>query len=210
MYPRQSPVVTALAAFALFAFCARAQSGDPLGSKLFPPDLIMNNADAIGLTQEQREAVRDLVQEAQPHFGEMQEQLRQEGDALAKLLDKPDADQAAVLAQADKLMDRERDVKHAQLTLLLSLRKKLTDDQRAKLAQLRPEKPGGGGFPPQELRDKMERVKAAAMKWQSEGRDVAPIVEIMQQVDPLVRTGKMREAEALLDQALKLLEVGGK
>lgn len=207
MHPRKTYLLTALAALTVFTSQARAQGPDPFGGKLFPPDLIMSNADAIGLSQEQREAVRDLVQGAQGRFGELQQNLRTEVEALAKLAEPANADQAAVLAQFDKVADREKEIKRAQLSMLLELRKKLTDDQRAKLAQMRPERPQNSPGP--ELREKMERVKAGAAKWQSEGRDVSPIAQMMQQFEPLMRSGKIQEASALLDQVLKELE-GGK
>ncbi len=199
--------IAAIAALAIVPHRAAAQGGDPFGGKLFPPDLIMNNADALGLSQEQREGIRDLVQAAQPRFGEMQQQLKDEVDALRKLIDQAEPDQTAVLAQFDKLNDREKEIKRAQLTMLLDLRKKLTEDQRTKLAQLRPQQPQGGpAAVPQSLRDKMERVKTAAAKWQSEGRDVAPVAQIMQQFEATMRAGKPQEAEGVLDQALKVLE----
>ena len=209
MHLHKSLLIAALAALALLPYRAAAQGGDPFGGKLFPPDLIMNNADAIGLSQEQREGIRDLVQGVQTHFGEMQQQLKDEVDALRKLIEQPEPDQAAVLAQFDKLNDREKEIKRAQLTMLLDLRKKLTEDQRTKLAQLRPQQPQAGpGGVPQAIRDKMERVKAAANKWQGEGRDVAPVAQIMQQFEATMRAGKPQEAEAVLDQALKILESG--
>jgi Spy/CpxP family protein refolding chaperone len=204
MHSRKAFLLAALAALNVFASQARAQGPDPFGGKLFPPDFIMNNADAIGLSQDQRESIRDLVQGIQGRFAELQQQLKAEVEALAKVAEPANADQSAVLAQFDKVADREKEIKRAQLSMLLEIRKKLTDDQRAKLAQMRPEKPQN--FPPPELREKMERVKAAATKWQSEGRDVAPVAQMMQQLDPLLRAGKMQEAGALLDEALKTLE----
>ena len=47
----------------------------------------------------------------------------------------------------------------------------------------------------------MERIKAGVTRWQSEGRDPSPIGQMMQQFEP---------ANALLDQAIKALESGGK
>jgi len=209
MHLRKTLILAILTALAALSSHARAQGPgpDPFGGKLFPPDMIMNSADAIGLSQEQREGIHDIVQGLQGHFGELQQQLKTEVDALTKVAEQPNADTAAVLAQFDKVADREREIKRAQLAMLLDLRKKLTDDQRAKLAEMRAKMMSMA--PPQELRDKAERVRIGATKWQSEGRDVGPIGEIMQQLDPLVRTGKFPEAIALLDQALKLLE-GGK
>jgi hypothetical protein len=57
-----------------------------------------------------------------------------------------------------------------------------------------------------QLQEKAERVRAGVEKWQSEGRDPSPIAEIMQQVGPLVQSGKLKEANELIDRALKLLE----
>jgi len=41
--------------------------------------------------------------------------------------------------------------------------------------------------------------------WQNEGRDPSKVAEIMQELEPLVKAGRHREAEAVLDRALKLL-----
>jgi Spy/CpxP family protein refolding chaperone len=187
-----------------FTYHAAAQNPDPFGGSLYPPDFIMGNADAIGLTPEQRNAIRDIVQQAQTRFGEMQQQLKQEVDALGKAAEPVTADQAAVLAQFDKVADKEKEIKRYQLTMLMDLRKKLTDDQRAKLVEMRAKM-----TPPASLREKSDRVRAAAQKWQSEGRDLAPVGEILKQIDPLMRTQKFAEAEALLDKALQMLG-GGK
>ena len=56
----------------------------------------------------------------------------------------------------------------------------------------------------------MERIKAGVEKWQSAGRDPSPVGQMMQQFEPLVRSGQMQQANALLDQAIKVLESGDK
>ena len=205
MNPR--PLLIALAA--LTASLLHAQSpADPIGANLFPPEFIMASADAIHLTGEQRQALRDTVEKAQERFSGMAQALQQEADALGKLLAEPAATEAAVLAQFDKVEDRERELKRAQLALMLGLRGKLTDDQRAKLTELRAKNPGPQ--PPPGFVAKMERLKAGIARWQSEGRDPSPIGQIMQQFEPLMRSGKIEPANALLDQALNALESGGK
>ena len=181
---------------------------DPIGRNLFPPDFILANADAIHFTDEQRQALRDTVEPAQERFRALQQALQQEADALGKLLAQPASTEAAVLAQFDKLQDREREIKRAQLALMLGLRGKLTDDQRAKLTELRMK--NSGRQPPPEFTAKMERIKAGVAKWQGEGRDPSPIGQLMQQFEPLMRAGQIEQANALLDQAIKALESGGK
>ena len=204
MFIRKATFLAALAALAIFNFRAAAQGPDPLGSKLFPPDFVLSNADTIGLKPDQREAITALVKDAQGRFAELQRQHQLELEATAKLAEKPDADRAAVLAQFDKMSDREKDIRRAQFAMLLDLRKNLTEEQSTKLAEIRAK-----ATPPASLREKVERVKAAAAKAQGEGRDMTPVGQIMQQFDPLMRAGKFQEAEALLDQLLKVL-AGGK
>ena len=205
MNPRH--LLLALAAFTASLLHAQAPA-DPIAANLFPPDFIMANADAIHFADEQRQAFRDTVEKAQERFSGLQQALQQEADALGKLLAQPTATEAAVLAQFDKVQDRERELKRAQLALMLGLRSKLTDDQRAKLTELRAKNPGPP--PPPGFVAKMERLKAGIARWQSEGRDPSPIGQIMQQFEPLMRSGQIEPANALLDQALKTLESGGK
>jgi Spy/CpxP family protein refolding chaperone len=197
-------VVAALTASLLHA----QSSGDPIAGNLFPPDFIMANADAINLTGEQRQALRDTVEKNQDRFNGLHQALKQEADALGKLLAQPGSTEAAVLAQFDKVQDREREIKRAQLALILGLRAKLTDNQRAKLTELRAKNPGPQ--PPPEFAAKVERIKAGIARWQSEGRDPSPIGQMMQQFEPLMRSGQSEQANALLDQALKTLETGAK
>lgn len=201
------PLLIAIAA--LTASLLHAQSPvDPVGRNLFPPDFIMSNAEAIHFTDEQRQALQVTMQGAQERFGGLQQALQQEADALGKLLAEPAPTEAAVLAQFDKVQDREREIKRAQLALMLGLRGKLTDDQRAKLTELRAK--NRGQQPPPEFAAKMERIKAGVAKWQSEGRDPSPIGQMMQQFEPLMRAGQIEQANGVLDQALKALESGGK
>lgn len=51
----------------------------------------------------------------------------------------------------------------------------------------------------------MHRLQALVEKRQQEGADLQPIGELMQGFEPLMRQKKFSEAEALVDQALKLL-----
>lgn len=201
------PLLIAIAA--LTTSLLHAQSPiDPIGGNLFPPDFIMANADAINLTDQQRQALRDTVEKNQERFSGLHQALKQEADALGKLLAQPASTEAAVLAQFDKLQDREREIKRAQLALILGLRGKLTDGQRVKLTELRAKNPGQQ--PPPQFAAKMERIKAGIARWQSEGRDPSPIGRMMQQFEPLMRSGQIEPANALLDQAIKALENGGK
>lgn len=202
------PRLLLLAIVALTAPFLHAQTpADPIGGNLFPPDFIMANAAAIHFTDEQRQALHDAVERTQERFAGLHQALQQEADALGKLLAQPAPEEPAVLAQFDKVQDRECEMKRAQFALMLVIRGKLTNEQRAKLTELRAKNPGQ---PPPGFAAKMERIKAGVTRWQSEGRDPAPIGHMMQQFEPLMRSGQIEPANALLDQALKALESGDK
>ena len=55
------------------------------------------------------------------------------------------------------------------------------------------------------LQGKSQRLQAGLQKWQQEGRDLSPIMRIMQELEPLMKQGKLPEAEAVLDRALERL-----
>jgi len=114
---------------------------DPIGQKLYPPELIMAHQQELGIDDKQRDAIVKEVQNAQSTITKLSWQMQAEAERMAKLLDSPKIDEKQVLAQADKVMNIERDVKKAHLTLLVRLKNLLTDAQRQKLAQLRKQSP---------------------------------------------------------------------
>jgi len=55
------------------------------------------------------------------------------------------------------------------------------------------------------LPEKMQKLGAGVQKWQQEGRDLTPIMSIMQEFEPLMKQGKLPEAEAVIDRAIQAL-----
>jgi hypothetical protein len=51
----------------------------------------------------------------------------------------------------------------------------------------------------------MQRIQQGIRRWQRRRRDPRPVGEILEQFEPLMREGKIKEAEAVLDRALELL-----
>ena len=110
---------------------------DPVAEELFPPDLVMQYHQEINLNEGQSRAIRDEIQRAQAKFVDMQWDLQSETEKLVLLLKARPADEGAVLAQMDKVLDRERTIKKTQMSLLLRIRNLLTDVQQSKLMELR-------------------------------------------------------------------------
>ena len=110
---------------------------DPVAEELFPPDLVMQYHQEINLTESQSRAIRDEIQKAQAKFVDMQWDLQSETEKLVLLLKARPADEVAVLAQVDKVLDRERVIKKTQMSLLVRIRNLLTEAQQSKLMELR-------------------------------------------------------------------------
>lgn len=192
----------------LFATDKPGASGDPFAGAFFPPELVLMARAHIALTQEQQEAFRARIEKAQPRSDELRAKLERETAALATLVKKDRADEAAVIAQLDKVLDVEREVKHLHVGLAVAIKNLLTPEQQAKLRELAK---GGaeqlGEDTRKRLTEKVERVKAAASKMAEGGNDPSEILKAMEeQFKPLMDAGKVIEAEAVLDRVLERLK----
>lgn len=121
----------------LSAARAEQPGPDPIAQNLFPPELVMRYGSDIGLDDRQRGAIKEAVQKAQAKFLDAQWDLQSESEKMVRLLQARPVDETAVLAQADKVMSLEREVKKAHLSLLVRIKNLLTDAQQDKLMELR-------------------------------------------------------------------------
>ena len=128
-----------LLAVAPLAVAQQPQGGpdDPMARYLFPPELVMAHQTAINLTDAQRGAVQKAIKEAQGKFIDVQFAMSAEAEKLQRLLSAPTADEAKVLAQVDQVLTMEREIKKAQITLLVRIKNQLTPDQQEQLSKLR-------------------------------------------------------------------------
>jgi Spy/CpxP family protein refolding chaperone len=111
------------------------QSRDPLADAFFPPELVMQRQQEIGLTADQRNAIVNVIAEAQPRFVEAQWQLQPETAALAELVRGDRVDEQQVLAQIDRVLDIERQIKRLQIEMLIRIKNQLTLEQQQQLAR---------------------------------------------------------------------------
>lgn len=119
-----------------------APGPDPLGQSFFPPELVMQNQQAIGLTDEQRNSLRTEIRDAQIKFTDLQWKLQDEVEKMAALVKETHVDEQQALAQLDRVLSVEREVKRAQIALLVHIKNRLTPEQQARLRQLRSESAG--------------------------------------------------------------------
>lgn len=110
---------------------------DPIAKNVFPPELVMKYSQEIGLDDRQRAAIRENVQSVQTKFLDLQWDLQEESQKLVRLLQANPVNEAAVLAEVDKVLALEREIKRAQISLLVKIKNLLTETQQAKLQGLR-------------------------------------------------------------------------
>ncbi|MBV8600089.1 MAG: periplasmic heavy metal sensor [Candidatus Eremiobacteraeota bacterium] len=120
---------------------AQDQARDPVGEALFPPELIMGNQSALGLSEAQRTSMQSAMAEAQKLFAQYQWQLSGAMETLTASLKQPHVDRTKALAELDKVLAIERQVKHTQLGLMIRLKNELTPEQQAKLTKLKASSP---------------------------------------------------------------------
>src|SRR5947209_7028509 len=129
--------VLLLLLFAGPMFGAQSAVIDPLAENLFPPELVMQHQSEIGLTEEQRNAMMAEIHRVEDQFARLQQRLQKEVETLAALLKKEGVEEGQALAQFDKLLNQEGEIKRAHLSLVLSLKKRLTSEQQAKLRDIK-------------------------------------------------------------------------
>ncbi len=110
---------------------------DPLAQNLFPPELVMKYRQEINLDEGQSKTIKEAIQKAQAKFLDMQWDMQSETEKLARLLKAPKVDENAVLAEVDLVLNREREIKKTQITLLVRIKNALTEAQQNKLMELR-------------------------------------------------------------------------
>jgi Spy/CpxP family protein refolding chaperone len=116
---------------------AQKPADDPIAQVLFPPELVMKYRQEINLDEGQSKAIKEAIQKAQTKFLDMQWDIQAEGEKLVKLLKARPVDESAVLAQVDQVLNREREIKKAQISLLIHIKNLLSESQQNKLTELR-------------------------------------------------------------------------
>lgn len=108
---------------------------DPLMGNLFPPELIMQNQEAIKLSDDQRQFIIAEIQRVQTQTTGVQWRLQAAMERLGAAVHQDQPAEAAVLSQLDSVLALEREMKRAQIGLLVRLKGRLTPDQQATLRQ---------------------------------------------------------------------------
>ena len=123
---------------------------DPLAHLMFPPDMILNHARQLNLTEEQKAFMRGEVQKATATFQDLQWKLQDQTELLHETMKSTSVNEQQALAQLDKVLEIEREIKRLHIGLAVRLKNRLTPEQQEQLHNMRmdhdmrPQGPGGG------------------------------------------------------------------
>jgi Spy/CpxP family protein refolding chaperone len=141
MKTKMIPGLLTILAAALLSTVALAESAetpkdDPFARYLYPPDRVMSHAMEIGLDDAQKTSIKNEVQKAQSKFLDLQFEMQGESEKMVRLLQEKPVNETSVLAEVDRILGLEKEIKKAQISLLIRIKNTLTPSQQAKLSEL--------------------------------------------------------------------------
>lgn len=184
---------------------------DPLERYLISPAMVMEKADAIGLTEEQRMALQKVGQESHEKAMALTPTLDEARRVLGESIQKDMIDEAEAVGRLATMLDAERVMKRLHLETLVRVHNILTPAQRVAMRAFNTKaKDLAAEMAEKEarLKAKMERVKQGVDTKLQAGEQPLEVVELMQGFHPLMQEGKHVEAERILDRALEMLGAG--
>lgn len=134
------PLLMILAVWGLAPGVARAQEpqeSDPFAALVFTPEEIMQHRRAIGLDDEQRDAITRLIEDLQGQAVGLQWRLLDETQSVKEALEGPRVDLDRVLDRFKTALETEMEIKRAHLELLIRIKNILTPEQQEQLRRLR-------------------------------------------------------------------------
>ena len=114
---------------------------DPLAHLMFPPDMIMAHARQLNLTEEQKTFMRNEIQKTMLAFQDLQWKLQDQMELLQETMKSPTVNEQQAMAQLDKVLDVEREIKRLHIGLAVRLKNRLTPEQQEQLHQWRTDPP---------------------------------------------------------------------
>lgn len=108
-----------------------------LADAMFPPELIMQHARELNLTQEQKTFMRDEINKTTTRFNDLQWQLQDAMEALHETMKANQVNEQQALAQLNKVLDAEREIKTLHMGMAIRIKNSLTPEQQVKLQTMR-------------------------------------------------------------------------
>ncbi|MDX2413049.1 MAG: hypothetical protein QNK16_11640 [Woeseiaceae bacterium] len=116
---------------------AQQPKGDVFQGKLFPPNVILKHQAELNLSKQQFTAIKAAVVEVQANVAEHEWDVREAYQGMMVELDRSPIDTEQVLEHVSVALKAENEVKKQQVTMLITLKNLLTDEQVAFLASVK-------------------------------------------------------------------------
>lgn len=116
---------------------AAALAEDPIFASLYPPELIMQHRRAIGLDDQQRDAISRLIADLQGRVLAMQWELLDEIEELGEVTAGRRVDLDRAIDQMGDVLEKEKEIKQAHLEMLVRIKNLLSPEQQGMLDELR-------------------------------------------------------------------------
>lgn len=120
---------------------------DPFGP-MFPPELVMQNQRELGLTDQQKTYLRGEIGKTSARFNDLQWQLHDAMEVLHETMKANQVNEQQALAQLDRVLETEREIKRLHMELAIKIKNNLTPEQQQKLQTMRHREPGRPGTGP--------------------------------------------------------------
>jgi Spy/CpxP family protein refolding chaperone len=119
------------------AAAAPTNAHNAIETALFPPELVMENQNAIALTPAQHQSITKEVERAHAELLKHQWDLDARKEELVAALEKDRVDEAKSKDVAAELMKREVAIKAGHLAMLVRIKNVLTAEQQTRLRAIR-------------------------------------------------------------------------
>jgi Spy/CpxP family protein refolding chaperone len=207
---------TILCLLALLAFVCPGRPAEPTHDKdkdnpieqeFFPPEFLLAQREALGLSDTQLHDLQAVIQDAQPKFENLKGQLEERVKALKEVLRQPKPDISQTEEKLRTMLTQENEVKVFQMRLLLTLRNTLTPEQVEKAQQLRQHFNGANPTEglAERLQAKFKKLRGLVEERAAGGPPPEDIVTKAREIQQLAQDGKPFEAEKKLDTLLSTL-----
>lgn len=114
------------------------RGGPEFREHLIPPQLVLRHQIDLGITEEQLQGIKKLINESHSKTIDLQIDLQRVSERLGKIVAEARVDEAAALGASDEAMAIEAQIKKAHLALLVRVKNLLTAEQFEKAKGLRP------------------------------------------------------------------------
>ena len=176
---------------------------------LFAPELVLPNTEQLDLNDNQVQTIEADVDTTKKQLSQAQEMLKTEMDNLDQLLKAEPSNEAAILAQLNKVLQIEQQIKALHFSMLVRIRSQLTADQRDSLEEIRAGVIAQRQQLQQRLQGKFMQIQKYVQQYaqKPEGQQTAQaLVQRLQSAQQKLQQGDVAGGEAILDQTLQQLQ----